>query len=134
MGRYFLPEEGVAGREHVVIVTHKRWLKLGANPHIIGATLRLNEEPYIVVGVQQACVYDRGQAQIAVPLVFKPEQVNRAFHWLLVMGRLKPGVTVKQAQQNMDAVTDHIAQMYPKSDAWPSTNPWPTSALPSSYL
>jgi putative ABC transport system permease protein len=116
MGRYFLPEEGVAGREHVVILTHKLWLKLGANPNIIGTTLRLNDEPYIVVGVQQAGVYDRGQAQITVPLVFKPEQVNHDFHWLLVMGRLKPGVTVKQAQQNMDAVTAHIAQMYPKSD------------------
>jgi putative ABC transport system permease protein len=116
MGRYFLPEEGVAGREHVVIITHKLWLKLGANPHIIGTTLRLNDEPYIVVGVQQAGAYDRGQAQITVPLVFKPEQVNHDFHWLLVMGRLKPGVTVKQAQQNMDAVTAHIAQMYPKSD------------------
>jgi putative ABC transport system permease protein len=116
MGRYFLPEEGVAGREHVVILTHKLWLKLGANPNIIGTTLRLNDEPYIVVGVQQAGAYDRGQAQIAVPLVFKPEQVNHDFHWLLVMGRLKPGVTVKQAQQNMDAVTAHIAQMYPKSN------------------
>jgi len=116
MGRYFLPEEGVAGREHVVILTHKLWLKLGANPHIIGTTLRLNDDPYIVVGVQQAGAFDRGQAQITVPLVFKPEQVNHDFHWLLVMGRLKPGVTLKQAQQNMDAVTTHIAQMYPKSD------------------
>jgi len=116
MGRYFLPEEGVAGREHVVILTHKLWLKLGANPNIIGTTLRLNDEPYIVVGVQQAGAYDRGQAQITVPLVFKPEQVNHDFHWLLVMGRLKPGFTLKQAQQNMDAVTAHIAQMYPKSD------------------
>ena len=116
LGRYFLPEEGVAGREHVVIITHKLWLKLGANPHIVGTTLRLNDEPYTVVGVEQAGAYDRGQAQMTLPLVFKPEQVNHDFHWLLVMGRLKPGVTVKQAQQNMDAVTAHIAQMYPKSD------------------
>ena len=53
---------------------------------------------------------------MTVPLVFKPEQLNHDFHWLLVMGRLKPGVTIKQAQQNMDAVTAHIAQVYPKSD------------------
>jgi putative ABC transport system permease protein len=49
-------------------------------------------------------------------LVFKPEQLNHDFHWLLVMGRMKPGVTLDQAQQNMDAVTAHIAQVYPKSD------------------
>ena len=50
-----------------------------------------------------------------MPLVFKPEQLNHDFHWLL-MGRMKPGVTLHQAQQNMDAVTAHIAQVYPKSD------------------
>ncbi len=51
-----------------------------------------------------------------LPLVFKPEQVNHDFHWLLVMGRLKPGVTLKQAQADMDAVTTHIAEQYPQSD------------------
>ena len=116
MGRYFLPEEGTVGRDHEVIITHKLWLKLGANPHIVGTPLRLNDEPYTVVGVQQPGIYDRQQSQITLPLAFKPDQVNHDFHWLLVMARLKPGVTIKQAQQNMDAVTAHIAQMYPKSD------------------
>jgi len=116
LGRYFLPEEGVAGRDHVVILTHKLWVKLGSNRNIVGTTLRLNGEPYTVVGVQNAGIYDRQQSQMTVPLVFKPEQVNHDFHWLLVMGRLKPGVTVKQAQDNMDAVTAHIAKAYPKSD------------------
>ncbi len=116
MGRYFLPEEGVAGRDHVVILTHKLWLKLGANPNIVGTTLQMDGAPYTVVGVQRPGIFDRQEAQLTVPLVFKPEQVNHDFHWLLVMGRLKPGVTIKQAQQNMDAVTAHIAQVYPKSD------------------
>jgi putative ABC transport system permease protein len=121
MGRYFLPEEGVAGRDHVVVLTHKLWVKLGANPNIIGTTLRMDGAPYTVVGVQRAGIFDRQGAQLTVPLVFKPEQVNHDFHWLLVMGRLKPGVTLKQAQQNMDAVTAHIAQVYPKSDkGWDS--------------
>jgi putative ABC transport system permease protein len=116
LGRYFLPEEGVAGKDHVVILTHKLWAKLGSNQHIVGTTLRLNGEPYTVVGVQPPGIYDRQEAQLTVPLVFKPEQVNHDFHWLLVTGRMKPGVTLKQAQQNMDAVTAHIAQVYPKSD------------------
>jgi putative ABC transport system permease protein len=42
--------------------------------------------------------------------------LNHDFHWLLVMGRMKPGVTLQQARQNMDAVTAHIAQVYPRSD------------------
>jgi len=116
MGRYFLPEEGVEGRNHVVILTHKLWVKLGADPKIIGTTLRMDGDPYTVVGVQRPGIFDRQQAELTVPLVFKPEQVNHDFHWLLVMGRLKPGVTLKQAQQNMDSVTTHIAEMYPKSD------------------
>jgi putative ABC transport system permease protein len=116
MGRYFLPEEGVAGRDHVIIITHKLWEKLGANPNIIGTELRLNGDPYTVVGVQQAGAFDRERAQFAVPLMFTPDQINHDFHWLMVMGRLKPGVTLEQAQQNMNAVTEHIAQMYPKSD------------------
>jgi putative ABC transport system permease protein len=116
MGRYFLPEEGVAGRDHVVIITHKLWVRLGANPNIVGTTLRLNGDPYTVVGVQRPGIYDRQESQLTVPLVFKPEQINHDFHWLLVMGRLKPGVTLKQAQQNMDAVTAHIAEVYPRSD------------------
>ena len=116
LGRYFLPEEGVAGHEHVVILTHKLWLKLGADRKIIGTTLRLDGEPYTVVGVQTPGDQDRGQNQLTVPLVFKPEQLNHDFHWLLVMGRMKPGVTLQQAQQNMTMVTAHIAQVYPKSD------------------
>jgi putative ABC transport system permease protein len=121
MGRYFLPEEGVEGKNHVVILTHKLWVKLGSNRNILGTTLRLDGQPYTVVGVERPEIFDKGQPQMTVPLVFKPEQLNHDFHWLLVMGRLKPGVTVKQAQQNMDAVTAHIAEMYPKSDkGWDS--------------
>jgi putative ABC transport system permease protein len=116
LGRYFLPEEGQEGRDHVVILTHKLWLKLGGNRHIIGTTMRLNDVPYTVVGVQEPGMADRQQAQMTVPLVFKPEQINHDFHWLLVMGRLRPGVTIQQAQQNMNAVTTHIAQENPKSN------------------
>jgi putative ABC transport system permease protein len=116
LGRYFLPEEGQAGHDHVVILTHKLWLKLGADRKIVGTTLRLDGEPYTVVGVQAAGDQDRGENQLTVPLVFKPEQLNHDFHWLVVMGRMKPGVTIQQAQQNMNAVTAHIAQVYPKSD------------------
>ena len=116
LGRGFLPEEGQEGRNHVVVLTHKLWLKLGANPHIIGTTMPMDGEPYTVVGVLAPGPDDRNDAQLTVPLVFKPDQVNHDFHWLLVMGRLKPGVTIKQAQSDMDAVTTHIAEQYPKSD------------------
>ena len=116
LGRDFLPEEGQTGRDHEVILTHKLWKRLGANPHIVGETLRVNGEPYTVVGVLAPGLYDRGQGDIVVPLAFKPEQLNHDFHWLLAMGRLKPGVTMEQARADMDSVTTHIAQQYPKSN------------------
>jgi putative ABC transport system permease protein len=116
LGRNFLPEEGVDGRDHVVILTHKLWSHLGADPRIIGQPMRINGEPYTVVGVLTPGVDDRGEEQLAVPLVFKPEQLNHDFHWLLSIGRLKPGVTIQQAQADMDSVALHIAQENPKSN------------------
>ena len=116
MGRDFLPDEGQPGRDHVVILTHKLWEHLGANPKILGQPVRLDGQPYTVVGVLPAGVYDRGQGDIVSPLAFKPEQLNHDFHWILVMGRLKPGVTMAQAQADMNGVTARIAQAYPKSN------------------
>jgi putative ABC transport system permease protein len=116
LGRDFLPEEGVEGRDHVVILTHKLWSHLGGDRKIIGQPMRINGEPYTVVGVLSPGLDDRGDSQLAVPLVFKPEQINHDFHWLLSIARLKPGVTVQQAQADMDSVATHIAQDNPKSN------------------
>ncbi len=115
-GRDFLPEEGTAGKEHVVILLNKLWKRLGADPNIVGKQIRIDGTPYTVVGVLAPGVTDRLDQWLIAPLVFKPEQLNHDFHWLLAMGRLKPGVTIKQAQANMDMVTDNIAKAYPKSN------------------
>jgi putative ABC transport system permease protein len=115
-GRDFLPEEGVAGKDHVVVLMNRLWKRLGADPNIVGKKINLDGTAYTVVGVLAPGVTDRLSVQLAVPLVFTPDQVNHDFHWLLVMGRLKPGVTIKQAQANMDAVTANIAKDFPKSN------------------
>jgi len=117
LGRDFLPEEGQVGREHVVIMTHKLWMeRFGSDRDIIGKPIRLNGEPYTAVGVLAAGQPDRLENQLFVPLAFKPEQINHDFHFVLVMGRLKPGVTIQQANADMDSVTRHIAEVYPKSN------------------
>jgi putative ABC transport system permease protein len=61
---------------------------------------------------------DRMPNQLWVPLTIKPEQINHDFHWLLAMGRLKSGVSIKQAQADMDAVTKHIGDIYPANKGW----------------
>jgi len=113
MGRDFRPEEGIPGGDHAVILTHKLWNRLGANRAIIGQPVRLDNEPYTVVGVLAAGVGDRFDFELAAPLAFQPEQINHDYHWLLAMGRLKPGITLQQAQADMDAVTAHLAEAYP---------------------
>jgi putative ABC transport system permease protein len=116
MGRDFRPEEGIAGGDHAVILTHKLWNRLGANRAIVGQPMRINGEPYTVVGVLAPGIGDRFDFELAAPLAFRPEQINHDYHWLLAMGRMKPGVTLQQARADMDAVTAHIAAAYPISN------------------
>ena len=115
-GRDFLPEEGTLGKEHEVILINKLWRRLGSDPNIVGKTIQLDGTAYTVVGVLAAGQPDRLDQWLIVPLAFKPEQLNHDFHWLLAMGRLKPGVSIQQAQANMDAVTAGIANQFPKSN------------------
>ncbi len=115
-GRDFLPEEGTLGKEHEVILMNKLWKRLGSDPNIVGKTIQLDGTGYTVVGVFTAGQADRLDNWLVVPLAFKPEQLNHDFHWLLAMARLKPGVTLQQAQANMDSVTAGIAQENPKSN------------------
>ena len=112
LGRDILPEEGVVGRDRVVVMTYRLWVeRFGSDREIIGKPIRLNAEPYTVVGVLAAGQPDRLESQLFVPLAFKPDQINHDFHFILVMGRLKPGVTLQQANANMDSVTRHIAEV-----------------------
>ena len=116
LGRGFLPAEGQPGNDQEVILAHSLWKRLGANRDIVGTTIKIDDLPHTVVGVLPPGVYDRERRDIYVPLAFTPDQVNHDFHWLLVMGRLKPGVTLKQAQADMNTVTAQVAKAYPKSD------------------
>ena len=118
LGRDFLPEEGTPGKDHVVILTYQLWReRFGADRDIVGRPIRLDGKPYTVVGVIEQGPADRVQGnRFYVPLAFTPDQINHDFHYLLVLGRLKPGVTLAQANANMEAVTRHIAGANPKSN------------------
>lgn len=122
-GRDFRPEEGDVGREHVAILAYHLWnTRYAADRSIVGRQVSMNGEPYTIVGVLAPGVTDRLENALYVPLAFKPSQINDDFHWLLVMGRLKPGVTIAQASADMDSVTAHLAEVNPKSDkGWGAT-------------
>ncbi len=117
LGRDFLAEEGQVGKDLEVILTYRLWQnRFGGDRNILGQQVRMDGQQYTVVGVLAAGATDRVQSQLYVPLAFKPEQLNHEFHWLLIMARLKPGITIAQANADMDSVTKHIAEVYPKSN------------------
>ena len=99
-----------------MILSNRLWeRRFGSNRNIVGQQIRVDGEEYTVVGVLPKGTYDHFPGQIFVPLSFKPEQINHEFHWLIPMARLKDGVTIAQAQADMERVTEHIAAIYPKS-------------------
>ncbi len=122
-GRDFLPEEGELGKNFETILSYRLWKnRFGGDRKILGQQVRMDGQQYTVVGVLAPGATDRVQSQLYVPLAFKPEQINHEFHWILIMARLKPGVTVAQANADMDSVTRHIAEAYPKSNqGWGAT-------------
>ena len=118
LGRTFLPEEDQYGKDHVVILSHDLWVNhFGEDRSIVGRTIRLDNEPYTVVGVMPAgSVFDRTAFQIAKPMGFAPFEMTRSLHWLGAFARLKRGVTVQQARAQMDALAAQYAKAYPDTN------------------
>jgi putative ABC transport system permease protein len=117
MGRYSIPEEAQPGKDHVVVITHKLWQRyFNGDPNIVGKTVHLDGEPYTVIGVQPPGQPDRLGRQLVVPMAFTPEQINHDFRWLIILGRLKPGVTIAQANAELAGIARRTAEAYPKSN------------------
>jgi len=117
IGRGFRADEQQPGRSHVVILSDGYWKsRFGGAPDVLGETLRVNEEPYAIIGVMPAGVHINAAApeEIYVPLVVDP---SRTHGFLRVVGRLRPGVTLSRAQAEMRVITDRLAKAYPKSNA-----------------
>lgn len=118
LGRHFVADDAKPGNEHVVILNNKFWRdRFGSDPKIVGTKLRMSGELYTVLGVAAPSASDQGESKMNVPLVFKAnESEDRNSHYLLVMGRLKRGVTVESANAEMNVIARQLQQSYPKSD------------------
>jgi putative ABC transport system permease protein len=132
LGHGFTPEDGTTGRDQVVILAHAMWKRLDANPAIVGATILMDGEPYRVVGVLAPGLRDRG-APVTVPLVFKPEQLNQDDQRMNVIGRLKSGISIRQAQANIDRVVATATHSYANSNkGWSvSVDPIKSASFPN---
>ena len=123
LGRAFLPEEDAPGAGRVVILSHGLWRRhFGSQPGIAGKALTLNCQSYTVVGVMpQDFQFPSRQDEMWVPMAFSSEEAaNRGNNTYEVVGRMKPGVSLVQAQAEMNTLAARLRQQYPdvvKSDA-----------------
>ena len=126
LGRNFRPEEDRPGRNRVAILSHAAWRdRFGADRDIAGKAITLDDESYTVVGVlpadfqfgsTAADFQARSQPDIWVPLALDPQRLQRNAHMLRVIARLAPGVTLAQAQAELDLIAANMARLYPDQD------------------
>ncbi|MFL6333875.1 MAG: ABC transporter permease [Pyrinomonadaceae bacterium] len=116
LGRGFTADEEKPGSDNVVILSHGLWLEtFGGDPGVVGRDILLNGDKYTVVGVMpRGFQFLDPNVRAWIPLSLSPEDwANRGGHYLTVVGRLKPGVSVEQADADLKAVTARIARDHP---------------------
>ena len=122
IGRTFTPEEDqTPGAHPVAVIGHGIWQRrFGSDPNVIGRTIGLNKVPLTIVGVlPEGFKGQKGTAEVWVPMMMAPQltfprRLATAFaHWTEVIGRLKPGVNLAQAQSEMEIAAAKVAEAVP---------------------
>jgi predicted permease len=120
LGRDFTPQENQRGGAPVVIISNRLWRsRFGANPQTLGQSVALSGIDYTIVGILPAEFRFIGDSDVYLPLgQHNPLLLEaRGSHDAMVsIARLKPGVTISQAQAEMSAIQDHLDQLYPEAD------------------
>src|SRR5262249_40770043 len=117
LGRTFRPDEDHHGSEFVVVVSYSFWHShLNADPAAIGRSITLDGKPYTIVGVMPAAFSfprpghnDRWALEVLAPPTARPP------YYLTAFGRLKPGVSPKQAQAELTTIALQVTQQFPTS-------------------
>jgi predicted permease len=121
-GRGLLPSDDHSSAAPVAIITYKFWQRLGGDQKLLGSSLRFDERDYTVVGVLPAnfkFLFDE-DPQIFVPIgLFENTRDNqdRAKHGgIYALARLKPGISMREAQADLDLISARLARAYPAVD------------------
>jgi len=116
-GRYFLPEEDRAGNARVVMLTHRLWQsRWGGDPRVIGRTITLDNQGYTVVGVLPADFRLLRWPDLWMPIgQYTDDLTEHVHHAFNAVARLKPGVTLVQAQDEMVRLNQAETVKYPDS-------------------
>jgi predicted permease len=114
-GRVFKPEEFEPGADNVIILSDRFWARrFGSDPNVVGRKIQIDGKSVEIVGVMPPG-FDHpilwGPLDIWQPLTFTPERkTNRGTNYLSSFGRLKPGVSIQQAQQSMVTLADNLGK------------------------
>jgi putative ABC transport system permease protein len=119
LGRGFTLENEKTGQDRVVVLSHDFWQRrFGGDPGIVNKTIVLDGKATQILGVMGQNVSLPQAADMWVPLNFDdPEMKMRKAHFLRPIGRLKPGVSLTQAQADMDLVAAQLEKQFPDSNS-----------------
>src|SRR5436309_9223586 len=114
-------EHGPNSAPHVVLSNNLWRSVFNADPSVVGATVRLDKDPYTVIGVAPAQFHGTekfDRPDFWIPFVNRGQQIlqNRTSISVTVLGRLKPGVALQQAAENLSAIAAQLAKEYPQTD------------------
>jgi predicted permease len=124
-GRVLTSEEDQPGNSHVVMISDGLWKsRFGSDPQVLGKKILLDGESYVVIGVMQPGFHFPDiDDQIWAPMALSPADLNnRGSHYLQIFARLKPSVTLSQAQAEMNVIAKHLAELYPDSNIGQTVN------------
>ncbi|MGH9841025.1 MAG: ABC transporter permease [Blastocatellia bacterium] len=116
LGRTFSAEEDQPGANKVAIISHSLWqTRYGGDPGLLNRGILLNDEKYTVIGVMPANFqFGPDYIKLWTPIALTPQDLaNHGNHYLNVIGRLKTGVTLAQANADIQAIMKRIAAQYP---------------------
>jgi predicted permease len=121
LGRLFTPDEDQPGRHYVVALSEGYWRsRFGADPHVLGQLMRINDEGYSIVAVVPDAVpsWVTASASVSLWTPFVPyaglwEESNRGNRGFSLIGRMKPGVSLGQARADLGTVAASLAARYP---------------------
>jgi putative ABC transport system permease protein len=119
LGRDFMESEEKPGGAAVAIIGEGLWKRrFASDRNIVGKTITLDGLPTTIVGVAPASVKLITGGDISTPLTIDPSKEIRLNHTIITFGRLKPGVTLHQAQAEMDTISARMGQQFPELKYW----------------
>jgi len=119
LGRYIGSADFQGGVAPVVVISHRFWQQhLGADPGLVGRQLLLNGQKFIVIGITSADFDFPTGSKVWTPLDLNgTAKEDRENHYLTVFGRMKDGVSISQAQANLETIAASLGKQYPKTNA-----------------